>query len=477
MADSDCIIVHEQVVVPDAAVVEEMVALPGEKGDKGDPFTYDDFTPEQIADLQRPATEAAAVANQAAENANKATSDIKVLSDRLTAEEAKRESAESGRASAESERAEAEVLRETSFSQMQTTLEGLITDTRTATSNANTAAGNAENAATEANNSATLANEAADKANQAAESVYEKIFKPSEILIDLYNIIGRTCYRVYRFDDDCLYILHRGGVSKCDNYFNILFTLNFNESFSRIESGYDRNLLAKIGNRIFIATCVLENLIYMYDEDTMEGKYLDNPESLEYYGAIYAIGEKIYYFHRFSKNHIYIYNSSGELLKSMDNPYEDLKYSGGVVFTKDFHKFNTDSDEFEEDLIPFPDTTGSTLEWIFENGNMSCSKSYGFNISDNNNSKYYNFTNICKSNVVYFGKNKNGTGSLICNKDGIFLIYYPYSITNMVARQYQFIPFNHDMIFATEYKGRIYCTTGNNFLIIKDIRYLNYGTD
>lgn len=174
MADSDCIIVHEQVVVPDAAVVEEMVALPGEKGDKGDPFTYDDFTPEQIADLQRPATEAAAVANQAAENANKATSDIKALGVKLTAEEAKRESAESSRASAESERAEAEVLRETSFSQMQTTLEGLITDTRTATSNANTAAGNAENAATEANNSATLANAAADKANQAAESIAYK---------------------------------------------------------------------------------------------------------------------------------------------------------------------------------------------------------------------------------------------------------------------------------------------------------------
>lgn len=171
MADSDCIIVHEQVVVPDAAVVEEMVALPGEKGD---PFTYDDFTPEQIADLQRPATEAAAVANQAAENANKATSDIKALGVKLTAEEAKRESAESGRASAESDRAEAEVLRETSFSQMQTTLEGLITDTRTATSNANTAAGNAENAATAPNNSATLANAAADKANQAAESIAYK---------------------------------------------------------------------------------------------------------------------------------------------------------------------------------------------------------------------------------------------------------------------------------------------------------------
>lgn len=174
MADSDCIIVHEQVVVPDAVVVEEMVALPGEKGDKGDPFTYDDFTPEQIADLQRPATEAAKVANEAAENANKATSDIKALGVKLTAEEAKRESAESSRASAESERAEAEFQRETSFSQMQTTLEGLISDTNTATSNANTAAGKAENAATEANNSATLANEAADKANQAAESIAYK---------------------------------------------------------------------------------------------------------------------------------------------------------------------------------------------------------------------------------------------------------------------------------------------------------------
>lgn len=186
MADSDCIIVHEQVVVPDAAVVEEMVALPGEKGDKGDPFTYDDFTPEQIAELQRPATEAAAVANQAAEKANKAVTDIKVLGVTLTAEEAKRESAESGRTSAESERAEAEALRETSFSQMQTTLEGLISDTNTATSNANTAAGNAENAATEANNSATLANEAADKANQAAESVDGKYFQDN-IFIPFYK--------------------------------------------------------------------------------------------------------------------------------------------------------------------------------------------------------------------------------------------------------------------------------------------------
>lgn len=126
MADSDCIIVHEQVVVPDAVVVEEMVALPGEKGDKGDPFTYDDFTPEQIAELQRPATEAAAVANQAAEKANKAATDIKALGVTLMAEEAKRESAERGRTSAESERAEAEVLRETSFPKCKLRSKGLL---------------------------------------------------------------------------------------------------------------------------------------------------------------------------------------------------------------------------------------------------------------------------------------------------------------------------------------------------------------
>lgn len=174
MADSDCITVHEQVVVPEPVVANEVVALPGEKGDKGDPFTYDDFTPEQIADLQRPATEAAAVANQAAEKANKAVTDIKVLGVTLTAEEAKRESAESSRASAESERAEAEALREESFAEIQTSFKGIISDANTAISNANTAAGNAENAATTANNSATLANAAADKANQAAESVGER---------------------------------------------------------------------------------------------------------------------------------------------------------------------------------------------------------------------------------------------------------------------------------------------------------------
>lgn len=43
-----------------------------EKGDKGDPFTYNDFTKNQIAELQRPATEAAAKADKATKNANDA---------------------------------------------------------------------------------------------------------------------------------------------------------------------------------------------------------------------------------------------------------------------------------------------------------------------------------------------------------------------------------------------------------------------
>lgn len=46
------------------------------KGDKGDPFTYDDFTAAQIEMLQRPATEAATLANEAAGNANKAAGNV-----------------------------------------------------------------------------------------------------------------------------------------------------------------------------------------------------------------------------------------------------------------------------------------------------------------------------------------------------------------------------------------------------------------
>ena len=44
----------------------------GDTGAKGDPFTYGDFTEDQIAELQRPATEAAERADKATKNANDA---------------------------------------------------------------------------------------------------------------------------------------------------------------------------------------------------------------------------------------------------------------------------------------------------------------------------------------------------------------------------------------------------------------------
>lgn len=46
------------------------------KGEKGDPFTFEDFSAAQIELLQKPATDAAAYANKAATNANDATAKI-----------------------------------------------------------------------------------------------------------------------------------------------------------------------------------------------------------------------------------------------------------------------------------------------------------------------------------------------------------------------------------------------------------------
>lgn len=181
------IIVKETVVEKDPTIISEVVALPGIKGEKGDPFTYDDFTPEQIAELQRPATEAAETANNAALNANKAAQNINALGEQLIIKESQRENAESLRKEAEEERETAEMSREQSFSQMQTTLKGLISDTNTAVSNATTAAENAENAASEANTAATSANEAAANANQVAQNVDNRVTAVEEKASQSYD--------------------------------------------------------------------------------------------------------------------------------------------------------------------------------------------------------------------------------------------------------------------------------------------------
>lgn len=55
----------------------------GPQGVKGDPFTYDDFTQAQILELQRPATEAAALANQAVTDAKTAIAEVKATEVKL----------------------------------------------------------------------------------------------------------------------------------------------------------------------------------------------------------------------------------------------------------------------------------------------------------------------------------------------------------------------------------------------------------
>ena len=99
-----------------------VVVAKGDKGDKGEAFTYADFTPEQIEELQQPAIDAAVIANTAALNAN----------DKAT------------------------------LAQNATTL------ANTATTNANNATTAANTATTNANTATTQANTARDSANAAA---------------------------------------------------------------------------------------------------------------------------------------------------------------------------------------------------------------------------------------------------------------------------------------------------------------------
>ena len=90
---------------------------------KGAPFTYEDFTPEQIEDIKRPATEAAALAEAAAGHAEEATGNANSSADAAN----------------------------------------------TAAGNANDAAGNANTAADNANEKATYAQQKGDVAQQMAD--------------------------------------------------------------------------------------------------------------------------------------------------------------------------------------------------------------------------------------------------------------------------------------------------------------------
>ena len=104
---------------------------------KGDPFTYEDFTPEQIEGLQRPATEAAIealraadraeteadAATAAAERAETAADSMREIEVAVTDAESKREKAETDRVEAEEERKDAETKRAEEFAEWETEID------------------------------------------------------------------------------------------------------------------------------------------------------------------------------------------------------------------------------------------------------------------------------------------------------------------------------------------------------------------
>lgn len=122
----------------------------GDKGDKGDAFTYDDFTDEQIAGLQKPANDAAAVALSAAETAN----DKATLANNAAANA--------------NEKAELANMAATEANNAATNANEKAALANTAAGNADEKASLADTAAVNANDKAGLANTAAGNANDLA---------------------------------------------------------------------------------------------------------------------------------------------------------------------------------------------------------------------------------------------------------------------------------------------------------------------
>lgn len=115
----------------------QIESLRGPQGLQGEPFTYADFTPEQIAILQSPATEAAATVNQRIQTVDQKIIEITNAINSWT-------------------------------NTYVPDITNKINAANTATSNANEATSAANTAAGNANTKANLANEAAQNANQKA---------------------------------------------------------------------------------------------------------------------------------------------------------------------------------------------------------------------------------------------------------------------------------------------------------------------
>lgn len=132
------------------------------QGEPGKAFTYEDFTPEQIAELQQPATEAAEEANTAAKSATDAAQAANEIAQTV--------------AQNNTQWAKAEQARETAEIKRQTDTLQAITDANTARDEANAAAGKAETAATEATEATKKANNAAAVAAQSKELLFRDLW-------------------------------------------------------------------------------------------------------------------------------------------------------------------------------------------------------------------------------------------------------------------------------------------------------------
>ena len=103
-------------VMPDGQIMlDAAIFVQGKKGDKGDAFTYDDFTPEQIEDLKKPATDAAAEVRELEQQVSQAEQG-RVEAERLRVQaEGIRQENEQTRQNQEQSREQAETLRQTTF--------------------------------------------------------------------------------------------------------------------------------------------------------------------------------------------------------------------------------------------------------------------------------------------------------------------------------------------------------------------------
>lgn len=303
--------------------------------------------------------------------------------------------------------------------------------------------------------------------------------KDVQQFIDLLPIIGKECYAVYRFDDTGYYVLHSGGFTKLSLDFEKIYTVSLTNYFNRADGGVDKNLCCKIGNNIFLAPSNNTKLVYLYNEDTSEGRYLDNPENLQYYGSVYLVGEKIYYFHRYQSSQIYVYDKDGALINNVANEHGYIKVTEGIAFTRDGFKVNLEDFSFEQ--ITIPETESITdLSYAFANGNYIYSN---ISITDESNSTTFKFTSLPINNNCGFAINRDRTFTRFYFTIGVWMAIYPYGITNATNRMLACadLPGGNVACFSfqpngiSNYDKFVYMVTPKSILVIENIS--KYVTD